>query len=194
MSLLCARPRGVIMADSRYLSRTLKQRRSLSSKARSAISDGGGRQSPLLLRSALYVPGNTKLLSKIFGFQSLPDVLVPDLEDSVPFDQKQEALRCLKSFFADCWIPTLQVAIQSAISGLNAEGQQQLAEAKLYSLPEPQQFVFLRQFLLSGAPFMMPRLNKDHFAEELGALIKACGPNVVIDAVNVGKTNTKEGL
>ncbi|KAL0480418.1 citrate lyase subunit beta [Acrasis kona] len=54
-----------------------------------------------MIRSLLFVPGNSvKMLNKIHQMDStnLPDAFVPDLEDSVPFDQKENARNVTKEF------------------------------------------------------------------------------------------------
>lgn len=56
------------------------------------------------MRSLIYVPGNSqKMLQKILTLQTLPDVFVPDLEDSVPLSQKKEAREQVKQFIAQQW-------------------------------------------------------------------------------------------
>src|SRR5690554_3287815 len=50
-----------------------------------------------LLRSLLFVPGNKEsMLTKALGTR--PDVLVPDMEDSVPDGQKQNARETIGRF------------------------------------------------------------------------------------------------
>jgi citrate lyase subunit beta/citryl-CoA lyase len=50
-----------------------------------------------VLRSLLFVPGNQpKMLEKALGV--LPDAFVPDMEDSVPWDEKANARRVTASF------------------------------------------------------------------------------------------------
>jgi len=52
-----------------------------------------------ILRSLLFVPGNRpNMLQKALGFS--PDVFVPDLEDSVPTDEKANARAVAASFLA----------------------------------------------------------------------------------------------
>ncbi len=52
-----------------------------------------------ILRSLLFVPGNRpNMLQKALGFS--PDVFVPDLEDSVPTDEKANARAVTASFLA----------------------------------------------------------------------------------------------
>ncbi len=52
-----------------------------------------------ILRSLLFVPGNrANMLQKALGFS--PDVFVPDLEDSVPTDEKGNARGVVASFLA----------------------------------------------------------------------------------------------
>lgn len=52
-----------------------------------------------ILRSLLFVPGNrANMLQKALGFS--PDVFVPDLEDSVPADEKANARAVAASFLA----------------------------------------------------------------------------------------------
>ncbi len=52
-----------------------------------------------ILRSLLFVPGNRpNMLEKALGFE--PDVFVPDLEDSVPSDEKAKARTVAASFLA----------------------------------------------------------------------------------------------
>jgi citrate lyase subunit beta/citryl-CoA lyase len=56
-----------------------------------------------VLRSLLFVPGNSqKMLSKILTMEPthFPDAFVPDLEDSVPFDQKDQAREITSNFLA----------------------------------------------------------------------------------------------
>jgi citrate lyase subunit beta/citryl-CoA lyase len=57
-----------------------------------------------VIRSLLFVPGNSeKMLSKILSMEQsqLPDAFVPDLEDSVPVDQKDHARDVTAKFLSD---------------------------------------------------------------------------------------------
>ena len=55
---------------------------------------------PALLRSLLFVPGNQpKMLEKALGLR--PDVYIPDLEDSVPVEEKTNARDVTESRLAD---------------------------------------------------------------------------------------------
>ncbi|EFC45955.1 predicted protein [Naegleria gruberi] len=52
-----------------------------------------------IMRSLLYIPGNSeKMLSKIHSLSIKPDVFVPDLEDSVPYHEKEKARKMVREF------------------------------------------------------------------------------------------------
>lgn len=56
------------------------------------------------MRSLIYVPGNSfKMISKMVSFAPLPDVFVPDLEDSVPNDHKDFARKIISDFIQNDW-------------------------------------------------------------------------------------------
>ncbi|KAL6052261.1 CoA ester lyase [Balamuthia mandrillaris] len=52
----------------------------------------------LSARSLLFVPGRTKLLDKALSSDWRPDVLMPDMEDSVPPEQKVAAREAIQDF------------------------------------------------------------------------------------------------
>lgn len=55
-----------------------------------------------LLRSLLFIPGNQpRMLDKALGFA--PDAYVPDLEDSVPAEEKANARKVTASFLPKLW-------------------------------------------------------------------------------------------
>jgi citrate lyase subunit beta/citryl-CoA lyase len=56
------------------------------------------------LRSLLYIPGNSvKMLQKMTSLSINPDAFVPDLEDSVPLEQKVEARKMVAAFIDNEW-------------------------------------------------------------------------------------------
>jgi hypothetical protein len=56
------------------------------------------------MRSLLYIPGNSlKMLTKTLNLPHYPDVFVPDLEDSVPFENKKDALKIVSTFIQNDW-------------------------------------------------------------------------------------------
>eukprot|EP01080_Neovahlkampfia_damariscottae_P003559 gene3559-6294_t len=58
----------------------------------------------LRMRSLLYIPGNSsKMLAKTLNMKIYPDVFVPDLEDSVPFEYKKDALKQVSKFIEEDW-------------------------------------------------------------------------------------------
>jgi citrate lyase subunit beta/citryl-CoA lyase len=64
------------------------------------------------IRSLLFIPGNsTKMLDKMFTVRVKPDAFVPDLEDSVPLDAKDEARLLVKDFIKDKWISSHQTSL-----------------------------------------------------------------------------------
>jgi len=67
-----------------------------------------------IIRSLLFVPGNrAKMLDKATGLK--PDAVVPDMEDSVPTGEKQNARRLIASY-----LPTLAEAGHRIIPRVNA--------------------------------------------------------------------------
>ena len=62
-----------------------------------------------MFRSLLFVPGNrSDMLDKALGLS--PDVVVPDMEDSVPYDEKKMARRIVKKYlplFAELGLPVI---------------------------------------------------------------------------------------
>ncbi|KAF0978865.1 hypothetical protein FDP41_001935 [Naegleria fowleri] len=61
-----------------------------------------------IMRSLLYIPGNSeKMLNKIHSMKERPDVFVPDLEDSVPYHQKEEARKMVRDFLLSTFTPDL---------------------------------------------------------------------------------------
>ena len=82
------------------------------------------------LRSLLFVPGNqTRMLERAMG--SRPDALVPDLEDSVPVDEKENARQVTASY-----LPQLAQAGPLVIPRVNAL-ETGLTEAELTALVGP---------------------------------------------------------
>lgn len=56
------------------------------------------------MRSLIYVPGNSlKMVTKMISFSPLPDVFVPDLEDSVPNEHKDSARKIVSEFIQNDW-------------------------------------------------------------------------------------------
>ena len=83
-----------------------------------------------VLRSLLFVPGNqARMLEKAMG--SRPDALVPDLEDSVPADEKENARQVTASY-----LPQLAQAGPLVIPRVNALDTG-LTEAELAALVGP---------------------------------------------------------
>jgi citrate lyase subunit beta/citryl-CoA lyase len=83
-----------------------------------------------VMRSLLFVPGNqARMLEKAMG--STPDALVPDLEDSVPYDEKAKAREVTASF-----LPRLAQAGPLVIPRVNAL-ETGLCEADLAAVVGP---------------------------------------------------------
>ena len=90
-----------------------------------------------VMRSLLYVPGNSeKMLAKIHGMKEKPDVFVPDLEDSVPYHQKEEARKIVRDFLSSTFTSELISEYRmNVIPRVNSEDEFLEVDLKAITIP-----------------------------------------------------------
>eukprot|EP01012_Entosiphon_sulcatum_P051560 TRINITY_DN7080_c0_g2_i2.p1 TRINITY_DN7080_c0_g2~~TRINITY_DN7080_c0_g2_i2.p1 ORF type:complete len:363 (-),score=70.39 TRINITY_DN7080_c0_g2_i2:7-1071(-) len=145
------------------LRRTLRTTRHCSTKSTT---------SPPVMRSLLFIPGNQpKKLAKLFEMDALPDVLVPDLEDSVPQvpQEKDSAAHHVATFLGSSWSKLVEEhAVATTAAALPQRRNQGDVAASL--------------------PLMYPRLN---FTERLPRDIDIVGEAwQLLDGFVFGKVET----